>query len=235
MLVVNRRRSAAGAAMMVVFFAVLAVMFSPAFGGQNAFRAADALFNSIAKGSSYAIPRLRAQGRHLRDTTVEVSLRLRDPAAAAAAERLLDAAGGRARANGPAVELRGELSALVEVALDDADAMFRNDGESLRSRYGVPGKEALRTWWSVLREMHTELESRKLFAEASFVDEVRTRAVEMSYNFSGIEPTRARDHLGALAFSLLFYVAYTLWWGYAIMLVCDGFGLEMKPAKKREA
>jgi hypothetical protein len=235
MLVVDRKRFRAGVAMMVAFFAVLALMFSPLFHGHNAFRAADTLFNSIAKGSSYAIPQLREEARRYREDEVRVQLPLSDAAAAAAAERLLAAAGIRAAVDGSTVEVDGDLGALLEAALGDADVLFRSDGQSLRGGNGAPDRATLYTWWSILRGMQQQLRSRGRFAEAGFVEEVRTRAVEMSYNFHGIEPANARAHLGILVLALAFYVAYTLWWGYAIMLVFDGLGLQMKPAKRREA
>jgi hypothetical protein len=235
MLVVDSKRFTAGVAMMAAFFVVLALMFSPLFHGHNAFRAADTLFNSIAKGSSYAIPRLREEALRYRGDEVQLQLHVSDAATASAAERLLAAAGIRAAVDGSTVELRGDLGVLLEAALDDADALFTSDEQALGARDGAPDRASLYAWWSVLRPMQEQLRSRGRFAEARFVEEVRTRAVEMSYNFHGIEPARARAHLGILVLSLAFYVAYTLWWGYAIMLVFDGLGLQMKPAKRREA
>ncbi len=235
MLVVDRKRFVIGMAMTAAFFAVLALMFSPLFDGHSAFRAADTLFNSIAKGSSYAIPRLREQALRYRGDAIDLRPRLKDAGAAAAAERLLRATGAQAVADGPVVALRGDLGSLLEAALDDADALFKSDEQALRGRDDAPDRATLHTWWSVLRQMQEQLKARERFAEAAFVEEVRCRAVEMSYNFHGIEPASARAHFGILVFALVFYVAYTLWWGYAIMLVFDGLGLEMKPAKKREA
>jgi hypothetical protein len=235
MLLVHRKRFVLGTAMTVLFFAVLAIMFFPLFSGENAFRAADRLFNAISKGSSYAIPRLAEQSRQYRGKPVELTLALEDAATAAAAARMLVAAGGQAVATGASLELRIDLGALLSAALVDADAMFRNDGEALRRRYGAPEKRTLYIWWSVLKETYSELKAREAFAEASFVDTVRSRAIEMSYNFYGIEPAPASAHVGMLVFSLLFYVAYTLFWGYSIMFVFDGLGLEMKPTKKTEA
>jgi hypothetical protein len=235
MLVVDKKRFLAGTALAVGFLAVLAAMFSPLFHGRNAFRAADNLFNSIAKGSSYAIPRLREEALRYRENKVELRLRLADAVTASAAARRLSATGARAIADGPSLELSSDLGVLLEAALDDADALFGANEQALQAGNGAPGRATLYTWWSVLRPMQEQLRSRGRFAEAAFVEEVRTRAVEMSYNFYGIEPARARTHAGVLVFSLVFYVVYTLWWGYAIMLVFDGLGLQMKPAKKREA
>ena len=41
---------------------------------------------------------------------------------------------------------------------------------------------------------------------------------------------------GMLSGLLVFYVFYTMWWGYAIFYMFEGFGLTMKKAKvKKEA
>ncbi len=46
----------------VTFFGVLALIFSPVFGeGRNGLEYSDALFNKLAKGSSYFVPKLTAE------------------------------------------------------------------------------------------------------------------------------------------------------------------------------
>jgi len=32
----------------------------------------------------------------------------------------------------------------------------------------------------------------------------------------------------------VFYVVYTMWWGYGIFFMCEGLGLEMTARKKKE-
>ena len=113
--------------------------------------------------------------------------------------------------------------------------MFNDRGGEVRDRHGRPEKEALFAWWSVLKEMYREAKLQGRVEEAKLLEEVKNRAVEVGYNFYGIAPTRARDHAGILTFALVFYVVYTLWWGYAILYLFDGLGLQMKPSHKREA
>jgi hypothetical protein len=58
--------------------------------------------------------------------------------------------------------------------------------------------------------------------------------VEVGYNYYGIAPESAKSKAGILAFALVFYVIYTLWFGYAILMLFEGFGLEMKKGAKKE-
>jgi hypothetical protein len=44
-----------------------------------------------------------------------------------------------------------------------------------------------------------------------------------------------RDYAGMLTFMLVFYVAYTMWYGYGIFELFAGMGLGMgKPVSKKE-
>jgi hypothetical protein len=42
------------------------------------------------------------------------------------------------------------------------------------------------------------------------------------------------DRAGLMIFLLAFYVFYTMWWGYAIFYLFEGFGLTMKKAKVKK-
>jgi hypothetical protein len=62
------------------------------------------------------------------------------------------------------------------------------------------------------------------------------KAIEPAYNFYQIDANKVSDHAGMLSGLLVFYVFYTMWWGYAIFYMFEGFGLTMKKAKvKKEA
>jgi hypothetical protein len=73
-----------------------------------------------------------------------------------------------------------------------------------------------------------------MFAEASFLADVVKKGVEVGYNFYGIEPQQASAKAGILSFSLVFYVIYTLWWGYGILFLFEGVGMQMKKGAKKE-
>jgi hypothetical protein len=36
------------------------------------------------------------------------------------------------------------------------------------------------------------------------------------------------DRLGVVVFSLVFYVIYTLWYGFAIMFIFEGWGMQLE-------
>src|SRR3972149_7610036 len=89
----GKKLLAVGTIMAIVFIVILAVMFTPIFGGKNAFEAADNFFNSIAKGSTYFLPGLMKVSEAYNGKTIDVSAKLPDKAMAAAAVTLFKASG----------------------------------------------------------------------------------------------------------------------------------------------
>jgi hypothetical protein len=57
---------------------------------------------------------------------------------------------------------------------------------------------------------------------------VETKAVEPAFNYYVIQAQKISDKIGIVFFSLVFYVIYTLWYGYAIMFMAEGWGLELE-------
>jgi hypothetical protein len=234
MVVVNRREFRIGLVMVICFFVILFVMFSPLFGGKNAFEAADDFFNSIAKGSTYYMADLAKEAEKRRGRVVEVTIKLGDPKAASSAARMLKAAGALVEETGPQLRAAGDLARITAAAIQDSEAMFKNSGQEVAARYAVSEKEALYLWWTAFREMEKDLKRQRKFEEAAWLSTVSKKALEVGYNFYGIQAKSASATAGGLAFSLIFYVIYTLWWGYAILFLCEGFGLQMKPGGKKE-
>ena len=76
--------------------------------------------------------------------------------------------------------------------------------------------------------MDKDLKNQELFKEAEILETVKNKAVETSYNYYKIEPQKISDRLGIVVFSLIFYVVYTLWYGFAIMYMFDGWGLKLE-------
>lgn len=234
MLIVDKKTFTAGAAMAATFFVVLFLMFMPLFGGLNAFEASDRLFNSIAKGSSNYFEELRAAAREHQGRSVVLELQLRDESSATRAAALLSRAGARSEARGTRLSAACDLGLAAQAALEDAEAMFHNRGAAVATKYGYAEKQVLFDWWNTLREARKSLETQKNFAAAAFVHDITMRGVEVAYNFYGIEAQSAGRGAGVLAFALVFYIVYTLWWGYAILYMFNGFGLEMKAGAKKE-
>lgn len=230
----NPKTFGLGLVLTVSFFVVLWIMFMPYFGGENAFHAADRLFNTISKGSSYYIPDLTEKVKEWDGKAFEVKIsvspeKLRDNVA-----KILMTNGAMVAQDGQALKVQGDLGSVLRAALKDSDVMYHNRGEEVKGRYGIPEKEALFAWWNALKAMDKALKEQQKFKESKAIGEVIARGVEVGYNYYGIAPEKASSRAGILAFALVFYVVYTMWWGFAIMYLFDGLGLEMKKGAKKE-
>jgi hypothetical protein len=234
MIVKNKKQFVWGLTLGASFAVILLLMFSPLFHGENSLQAADRLFNSIAKGSTYYFPGLQEKNEHYKDVKFEVTLKLADEDMAGKATKLLAEAGVGVAVNSAEVKASGYMGQIVQAALQDSEAMFNNQEEAIAAKYGYPGKEVLYVWWSTFKSLDKELKKQKMFAEASFLADVVKKGVEVGYNFYGISPQKASTKAGILSFSLIFYVIYTLWWGYAILFLFEGVGMQMKKGAKKE-
>ena len=234
MIVKNKKQFTWGLTLGASFAVILLLMFSPLFHGENSLQAADRLFNSIAKGSTYYFPGLQEKNEHYKDVKFEVTLKLADEDMAGKATKLLAEAGVGVAVNSAEVKASGYMGQIVQAALEDSEAMFNNQEEAIAAKYGYPGKEVLYVWWSTFKSLDKELKKQKMFAEASFLADVVQKGVEVGYNFYGISPQKASTKAGILSFSLIFYVIYTLWWGYAILFLFEGVGMQMKKGAKKE-
>jgi hypothetical protein len=132
------------------------------------------------------------------------------------------------KVSGSTIQVAGDLGKILQNCLADADHMYLNDGQKVSSKYGYDEKRVLFNWWNAFKEMDKGLKKQKLFKEAKLVTAVKKKAVEPSYNYYNIEPQRIMDRLGIVIFSLIFYVVYTLWYGFAIMFMFEGWGVKLE-------
>ena len=238
MVVANKMEFSKGLLLSVSFFIVLLIMFTPVFGGgRNAFQAADRLFNSIAKGSTYYIPKVLKENEEYKGHRFDIAIKLDNEEMLKKAGQLFSAAGASVSIGGsgsPLLKVNGDLGQILEVAIRDADAVFHNRGEEIAQKYGFPQKEVLFVWHRGFKALNKALTKQEKFADASWVEEVMKRTIEVAYNFYKIEPRSASTSVGILSVSLGFYVLYTLWWGYAILFLFEGLGLQMKAGHKKE-
>jgi len=236
MLIQDKKHFFMGAAMLVGFSVVLGFMFTPSFGGQNAFHASDEMFNAISKGSTYYIPDVLEGVAEYDGTSFDVTILQEDPEYIEHASTILSENGfPNGEEAGGGLQVSGDLGALMRAALADADSMFHNDGKALSDKYGLDPERATYVWWKVLKEAKADLDRQKVFAEATFLEEkVLKRGVEVGYNYYGIEGKKASGEWLLLTFALVFYVLYTLWFGYSIFFLFEGLGLRMTAGKKKE-
>lgn len=235
MLIRDKKHFTWGLTLAIGFVVVFVYMFTPNFGnGKNAFEASDIMFNSIAKGSTHYIPMLKEGAGQYDTSMISLVVLEGNPALAAKAERLLTANSLSATIEPSGLRVAGSLGDIISVALRDSESMFQNEGKTLADMYAMPEKEAMYVWWKLFQSMDTALKAEKRFKEAKFLGTVVTKGVEVGYNFYKVVPESASSKAGLLTFSLVFYVVYTLWWGYAIFFLFEGMGLVMKAGAKKE-
>lgn len=235
MLIVNRKAFAIGSLLSISFLGVLALIFAPLFGnGMNGLQYADDMFNRLSKGSSYFIPKVAKSVAGVTGAKVRLELSFDSPQQAETAAVMLAAGGIAHQRAGARLRLDGDLGQLLDHALRDAEAGYRNDGAALQGRYGIEPQAALAAWWRALGQMDRQLKLERRLAEAKAVHEVMKKAIEPAHNYYGIAAERVGDMAGTMTGLLVFYVVYTMWWGFAIFYLFEGIGLVMKkkPAAK---
>jgi Fe2+ transport system protein B len=226
-MIAHKKEFFTGVGMIIAFVIVLIIVFSPVFRGQNGLDYLDSLYNSISKGSAYYIPKVKEKSDHLKGISVIVTLDLANQKQAEQTALLFKAGGAEAVVQGAQLKVTGDLGQILENCLADADAMYHNDGKKVSSKYNYDEKQVLYNWWGSFNAMEKDLEKQKKFKEANMVALVVKKAVESSYNYYKIEPQKITDRMGIVIFSLIFYVVYTMWYGFAIMFMFEGWGMRL--------
>jgi hypothetical protein len=235
MIVKSKMEFAKGAFLAVTFAGVLALIFSPIFGeGRNGLVYADDMFNKLSKGSSYFIPKVAKSNEQFANTVIAVNVKYEKPELIDGTLKLLAAAGVEARTGSPEIHINGNLGAMMTKILQDSDDMYKNNGAAVAARYGTDEKKVLETWHNMLKGVDKELKKQGKIEEAKIVSDVMKKAIEPAYNYYKVEAQKVVDKAAIMTGLLIFYVAYTMWWGFAIFYMFDGIGLTMKKAKVKK-
>ena len=227
-MIAHKKEFYGGFGLIVIFAIVLIILFMPVFSGKNALENLDMLYNSISKGSAYYIPKAKKAAKPLNGTQISVDLKLDTDKQTKQIASLFEKGGAHVQVSGANLKVSGDLGQILENSLKDADYMYHNDGKRLSDKYGISEKQALYNWWKALKALDFALKKQKKFEAATVVDLIQKKAVETAYNYYGIEPQKITDRFGIVIFSLIFYVVYTLWYGFAIMYMFEGWGLRLE-------
>ena len=217
-----------GTVMMVLFAAVFVAIFMPLFQGKNGLQYLDNLYNSISKGSAYYIDSVRESVQAIDTPVLTVALIMKSEMQAEQSESLFSKAGAQVVRDGARLTVTGNIVGLLNQCLDDSQAMYDNDGTAITARYDYAPKAVLYNWWSALKAMDVDLKKQKRFKVAAIAETVKKKAVETAYNYYGIDAQKISDRFGVVIFSLIFYVLYTLWYGFGIMYLFEGSGLHLE-------
>ena len=223
----NKREFGGGVALLVAFFVVLFLMFQPMFNGHNAMEYLDNLYNSISKGSVDYAPGLKAEAARYNNKSLDLKLTYASEIEAQQSADLFKLAGAVTDIDGKTLHVSGSLGLIMDATLTDSNLLYHNDSKSLEEKYGIEGRRVLYNWWSSYKLIDKGLTKQKEFEAAKSTATISKKAVEASYNYFGVEPVNIMDELGLVIFSLAFYVIYTLWYGFAILFIFEGWGLKL--------
>jgi len=227
-MIANKKEFYGGFGLLVVFFVILFIIFSPVFNGQNGMEYLDDLYNSISKGSANYIPKVKKETDTFKGNTVNMALKMADENQAQQTAILFTNAGATAKVSGAQLNVSGDLGNILTNCLEDSKSMYNNDGATVSNKYDYNERQVLYNWHTALKAADKDLKKQKLFKEAKVVALVTKKVIETSYNYYTIEPQKITDKMGIVIFSLVFYVGYTLWYGFAILFMFEGWGLRLE-------
>ncbi|MEW6512382.1 MAG: hypothetical protein AB1443_00110 [Pseudomonadota bacterium] len=224
----DKKEFGLGLALLAAFFVVLALIISPLLeGGRNTLDYLDNTFNSISKNAAYFIPGIADKARQFDGTDVSVNIKAADAGQAARLEKILNVAAVKVVADGSRLVVSGNLGRMIGSALADADLMFKNDGAAVSGKYDIEGKRVLYDWHQAFATMTMELNRQGKFQEGKLLRDVQTKALEPAYNYYGVEAIPMSSMFWVAMAALIGYVIYTVWYGFAILFLFEGWGLKL--------
>ena len=227
-MIADKKEFYGGLGLLIGFAVILAVIFSPVLKGQNGLEYLDDLYNSISKGSAYYIPKVKKETDTFAGKSVSATIEMADEGRAQQTAVLFMKGDALVNVSGSRLKIEGDLGKILANCLADADSMYINDGQTVAAKYGYNERQVLYNWWQALKALDKDLTSQKQFQAAKVVETVVTKAVETSYNYYQIEAQKISDRAGVVFFSLAFYVVYTLWYGFAILFMFEGWGMKLE-------
>jgi len=225
-------------ALLIPFFIVLVALFMPWYPGPhgkkvNGLDYFDNLFNEVSKVSAFGESAQQEQmesAKALSGQTFKATVKMKGDKnakfspedAARTAAQLLTTVGLHATAEGEKVAVEGDLGAMMKAVIEDSTAMFNNQSEAVQSRYGgLDARKALFTWHQLFGALS---KSQDMASSAKILQRTMMNAIEPAFNYYGVD---AQKRMGGLAFAVVFYLVYTVWYGFGIMYLFQGLGIKI--------
>ncbi|MBU0728758.1 MAG: hypothetical protein KKE17_09120 [Proteobacteria bacterium] len=227
-MIANKKEFGGGLLLFIGFWIVFAIGMSPLFAGQNILNYMDNLYNTISKKSAYYIPGVVKEAQQYKGQQVTLNIKAGSPEQAKRYAKLFKAGDARVAVDDVNVKVEGGLGLMLENILNDADMAFANDGQAFAAKYGLEAKQVMYDWWYALKAAEKDFNKQKMFKEAKIINKSQTRGVEPAYNYYGIPAESIKDKAAIVVVSLVGYVIYTLWFGFSILFMFEGWGLKLE-------
>lgn len=227
-MIANKKEFGGGLVMMIGFWIVFAILLSPVFEGKNLLDYMDGLYNSISKKSAYYIPDMVQKAEKLKGSAFEMTIKVEDKAAAPRVAAMLTKAGAKVEQGEEGLKVSGDLGVVLEAAMADTELAYTNNGEAIQAKHGAEAKQVMFDWHNTLSAMEKQFTKQEKFEESTTLYKAKTKAVETAYNYYGIEAQSIKDKLLIVVLSLAGYVVYTMWFGFSILFLFEGWGLKLE-------
>ncbi|MDD2465344.1 MAG: hypothetical protein PHI97_15210 [Desulfobulbus sp.] len=228
----SKQLKARGILLLASFFAVLVAIFMPLFpgvhGGKiNGLDYLDNFFNQLSKGSAYYIDKQLKKVEKYAGQEFSTSMKMKSADEAATTAKLFTINNIPAEVDDVKVKVKGDFGAMLTIMLNDADLMYKNEGEIISAKYGINERKALISWYNALSAMEKDLTKAEKFEQALVVKNAMTKAVEPAYNYYKVEAKSVKAEMALLIAALAFYVIYTMWYGFGLLYLFEGIGIKL--------
>lgn len=227
-MIANKKEFNMGLGLFAGFWILFFILMSPVFGGKNLLDYMDNLYNTISKKSSYYIPKVQKQLEAYNGQQVSFSVKAKGAEQTSRLSKMFEAGGATVKPEGEKLAVTGDLGAIIANILVDSEAMFANDGKSVAAKYGSEERTVLYAWWNAVSEAEKAMMKQNKFKEGKVLHDTLTKAIEPAYNYYGIEAVPIKEKWGTVVVSLTGYVIYTLWFGFSILFMFEGWGMKLE-------
>jgi len=231
-MIANKKEFGGGLVMMLGFWIVFAILLSPIFPGQekkvNMLDYMDSMYNSISKKSAYYIPDMVKKADKLKGESFSVTIKIEDKKSAPRIATMLRTSGATVAEGDSELKVSGDLGEVLIAAMADTELAYANNGEALVARHGAEAKQVMFDWHNTLSTMEKSFTKQEKFTQSTTIYQAKTKAVETAYNYYGIEAQSIKDKAVLVIASLVGYVIYTMWFGFSILFMFEGWGLKLE-------
>ena len=258
MAIAQPKKFTLGLVMLIGFFAVVVMLFMPIYGtrvdgsGKNAFNYLDGLYNSVSKSSSDFNAEMDEKitewdgkeasfSSKAKAATTDKVAGMPSRGEIAKPEemarqmvKLVETAGGEANASEKdgawSVKVSGDFGKILASALEDSKAMYENNGQALVKKYGFDAENAMNDWWLMFNSPQTDMNKAggEVFEQSKMLKEINEKSVEPAYNYYRIEAQSPGEKALPILLSLGGYVLYTVWYGFSLLFMFEGWGLKLE-------
>ena len=234
-LIVNPKKFRLGVSGLIIFFIVLVLGFTPILDGQTVLLRADNLFNRLAKNSADYIPDGEKKADKFIGQAIDISITPREFAEDVKISQLVTRNGQKSKIiSDGRIRITGDLGLIAKAAAVDARLAFENKNQQLKDKYGIKSEEVIYSWWIIFDGLTRRYIQENNAGVADFTKYIASKVLEPSYNFRNIEAARSNDVVIPIVLLLLFYILYTIWYGFSIMYLFEGFGISATKSIKKE-